>query len=93
MIGSCCFVYLSKDEDERVRLQVIEASNATGVIDPITGLLTEGYAVLQRDDNDNPILEAYFTDEETWFYPKDETPFRVSNPTEIPLLVPIYPSS
>jgi hypothetical protein len=89
LIGSCCFVYLSKDEDERVRLQVIEASNATGVIDPITGLLTEGYAVLQRDDNDNPILEAYFTDEETWFYPKDETPFRVSNPTEIPLLVPI----
>ncbi len=89
LIGSCCFVYLSKDEDERVCLQVIEASNATGVIDPITGLLTEGYAVLQRDDNDNPILEAYFTDEETWFYPKDETPFRVSNPTEIPLLVPI----
>lgn len=89
LIGSCCFVYLSKDEDERVRLQVIEASNATGIIDPITGLLTEGYAVLQRDDNDNPILEAYFTDEETWFYPKDETPFRVSNPTEIPLLVPI----
>ena len=89
LIGSCCFVYLSKDEDERVRLQVIEASNATGVIDPITGLLTEGYAVLQRDDNDNPILEAYFTDEETWFYPKDETPFRVSNPTGIPLLVPI----
>ncbi|EDT47239.1 hypothetical protein STRINF_01540 [Streptococcus infantarius subsp. infantarius ATCC BAA-102] len=89
LIGSCCFVYLSKDEDERVRLQVIEASNATGVIDPITGLLTEGYAVLQRDDNDNPILEAYFTDEETWFYPKNETPFRVSNPTKIPLLVPI----
>ena len=84
LIGSCCFVYLSKDEDERVRLQVIEASNATGVIDPITGLLTEGYAVLQRDDNDNPILEAYFTDEETWFYPKDETPFRVSNPTGVP---------
>lgn len=89
LIGSCCFVYLSKDEDERVRLQVIEASNATGVIDPITGLLTEGYAVLQRDDNDNPILEAYFTDEETWFYPKDETPFRVSNPTGVPLLVPV----
>lgn len=89
LIGSCCFVYLSKDEDERVRLQIIEASNATGIIDPITGLLTEGYAVLQRDDNDNPILEAYFTDEETWFYSKDETPFRVSNPTEIPLLVPI----
>ncbi|MGQ7322768.1 hypothetical protein ACTGUQ_11220, partial [Streptococcus suis] len=45
LIGSCSFVYLSKVED-RVRLQVIESSNATGILDPITGLLTEGYAVL-----------------------------------------------
>lgn len=37
LIGSCCFVYVSADP---VRLQVIEASNATGVIDPITGFVT-----------------------------------------------------
>lgn len=89
LIGACCFVYLSRDEDGEVRLQVIEASNATGVLDPITGLLTEGYAVLQRDDNDNAILEAYFTSEETWYYPKNDKPFRVSNPSGIPLLVPV----
>lgn len=42
LIGSCCFVYVSADSDsaDPVRLQVIEASNATGVIDPITGFVT-----------------------------------------------------
>ena len=41
LIASCAFVYISKGEEELPRLQVIEASNATGIIDPITGLLTE----------------------------------------------------
>ena len=50
MIASCAFVYISKGDNDEVRLQVVEASNATGVIDPITGLLTEGYAVLSRDE-------------------------------------------
>lgn len=48
LIGSCCFVYISK-ENGKARLQIIEGSNATGEIDPITGLLKEGYAVLDRD--------------------------------------------
>ena len=60
LIGSCSFIYLSKGDNAEVRLQVIESSNATGVIDPITGLLNEGYAVLARDDYGQPILEAYF---------------------------------
>ena len=61
LIGSCCFVYISQGDDDAPRLQVIEASNATGVLDPITGLLIEGYAVLKRDDNGYAVLEAYFT--------------------------------
>lgn len=89
LIGSCCFVYLSKDADGKVRLQVIESSNATGVIDPITGLLSEGYAVLSRDKYDSPTLEAYFTGLETWYYPKDEKPYRIENSTGHPLLVPL----
>ena len=89
LIASCSFVYLSKGEDDTVRLQVIEASNATGIIDPITGLLTEGYAVLARDDYNRPTLEAYFTKTKTYFIPKDGKPYSVTNPTEIPLLVPI----
>ncbi|CMV06390.1 gp34 [Streptococcus pneumoniae] len=90
LIGSCCFVYISQgDDDDAPRLQVIEASNATGVLDPITGLLTEGYAVLKRDDNGYAVLEAYFTSDVTWFYPKDGKPFAIGNSTGVPLLVPV----
>lgn len=91
LIASCSFIYISKVEDELPRLQVIEASNATGVIDPITGLLTEGYAVLERDENGNPSLEAYFNSEQTDYYYKDprKKNFALANPTGHPLLVPI----
>lgn len=89
LIGSCCFVYISKGEDDEVRLQVIEASNATGVIDPITGLLVEGYAVLARDDYNRPTLEAYFEPNATHFIPKNGNPYSVANEAGIPLLVPV----
>lgn len=65
LIASCSFVYISKVGENIPRLQVIEASNATGILDPITGLLTEGYAILKRDENSRPLLEAYFTENET----------------------------
>lgn len=89
LIASCSFVYVSKGADDEVRLQVIEASNATGVLDPITGLLTEGYAVLARDDYGRPTLEAYFTKDVTWYYPKDGKPFPVGNKSGQVLLVPL----
>lgn len=89
LIGSCCFIYISKGEDDEVRLQVIEASNATGVIDPITGLLVEGYAVLARDDYNQPTLEAYFEPNATHFIPKNGRPYSVANKAGIPLLVPV----
>ena len=60
LIASCSFIYISKDERDEVRLQVIEADNATGSIDPITGMLKDGYAVLERDKEGNAVLEAYF---------------------------------
>lgn len=87
LIGSCSFVYISKAEDQ-IRLQVIEASNATGIIDPITGLLTEGYAVLKRDDYGNPISEAYFLPQLTTFI-DGKIVTNITNPTNHPLLVPI----
>lgn len=77
-----------KGENNEVRLQVIEGSNATGVIDPITGLLTEGYAVLKRDDYGNPISEAYFLPQLTTFI-DGKTVTNITNPTNHPLLVPI----
>lgn len=89
LIGSCSFIYISKDKDDEVRLQVIESSNATGVIDPITGLLVEGYAVLARNDYGQATLEAYFEPNATHFIPKNGRPYSISNPTDIPLLVPV----
>lgn len=91
LIASCSFVYISKVEDGLPRLQVIEASNATGIIDPITGLLTEGYAVLERDDKGNPAVEAYFSPTQTDYYYKnpDVENFSIENPTGHPLLVPL----
>ena len=89
LIGSCSFIYLSKGDNGEVRLQVIESSNATGIIDPITGLLVEGYAVLARDDYGQPILEAYFEPNATHFIPKGQDHYSVTNPANIPLLVPV----
>lgn len=69
LISSCCFIYISPDKNEYPRMQVIDGANATGEIDYIAGLLTEGYAVLKRDSNTNkPIAEAYFTTNKTYYY-------------------------
>lgn len=89
LIGSCCFIYISPDDDGYPRLQVIDGSNATGVMDPVTGLLSEGYAVLERDDLGSPTLEAWFLPGQTIFYPKGGKPYAVENPAPAPLLVPV----
>lgn len=68
LISSCCFVYISEDLDGYPRLQVIDGGNGTGVMDPITGLLTEGYAVISRDKNGNVDMDAYFVAGRTEFY-------------------------
>lgn len=90
LISSCCFVYISKDEIGYPRLQVIDGANATGIIDPITGLLTEGYAVLERDDKEDPVVEAWFTTEKTEIIRKGKSYTEVhKNEAPYPLLVPI----
>ena len=89
LIASCCFVYISEDEEGYPRLQVIDAGNATGIIDPITGMLTEGYAVLKEDKYGNPVTEAYFIAGKTAYYEKDQKPYDIKNKAIYPLLVPI----
>ena len=90
LISSCDFIYVSKDDNGDPRLQVIDGGNATGIIDPITNMLIEGYAVLDRDpDTNKPILEAYFTTGETTIYQINEKPYTVTNVAPYPLLVPI----
>ena len=91
MIASCSFVYISKGKDDEPRLQVIGAGDATGVIDPITGLLTEGYAVLDRDGNGNATVEAHFLPGQTKYYYADKNiqDSEVSHNFQHPLLVPV----
>lgn len=89
LIGSCSFIYISEDSTGYPQLQVIDGANATGVIDPITGLLSEGYAVLERDNNQQPSLEAYFTAEYTEYYRDGKAELRRMNKAAYPLLVPM----
>ena len=90
-IASCCFCYISADESNYPRLQVIDGYDATGIIDPFTNLLQEGYAVLERDPKTKkPVMEAWFTAEETVYYDlAEKTARRIQNPAPYPLLVPI----
>ncbi len=89
LISACCFIYISEDGTDFPRLQVIDGGNATGVIDPITGMLREGYAVLDRDENGKPRTEAYFLPGRTEYF-REGMPFRVdTNQAPYPLLVPV----
>lgn len=89
LIGSCCFVYVSKDGEGRARLQIIEGSNATGEIDPITGLLREGYAVLDRDKYGKALVEAHFLANATHIYQAGKQVLGIKNESGVPALVPI----
>lgn len=89
LISACDFIYISSDEDGFPRMQVIHGGDATGIMDPISGMLQEGYAVLSRDDHDRPVAEAYFVAGRTDFYESGKMLYSRNNPAPYPLLVPI----
>lgn len=90
LISSCDFIYISPDEDSFPRMQVLDGANATGIIDPITGMLKEGYAILDRNEKGRPTVEAWFLPGEThYFYAEDKSEEVSTNPAPYPLLVPI----
>lgn len=89
LINSCDFIYISEDETGFPRLQVIDGGNATGIIEPTTNLLNEGYAVLERDEFGNVLKEAYFTYEYTAYYENGKLIDTRANKASYPLLVPI----
>jgi len=89
LVSSCCFVYISQDIDGYPRLQVIDGGNGTGVIDPITGLLKEGYAVIGRDKHGNVDIDAYFVAGRTEYYQGGLLVRVDTNQAPYPLLVPI----
>lgn len=89
MISSCSFIYISTDSYGFPRMQVIDGGNATGVIDTTTGLLTEGYAVLQRAKSGAALLEAYFLPDRTEYWQGDKLLDSQAHGAGQPLLVPI----
>ena len=91
MIASCAFVQVAHGEDgeQMPRLSVLTADDATGVMDEFSGLLKEGYAVLDRHDDGTPKIEAWFTPEFTEYYVSGMEPYREENPARYPLLIPV----
>ena len=73
LVTSCAFILVTRGEEDaegnrKIRFQVIDGGNATGIIDDYTKLLTEGYAVLDRDEKGNITREAYCTPGRTEIY-------------------------
>lgn len=89
LINSCSFIYISEGDDGFPRLQVIQGSEATGILDPVTRLLTEGYAVLSRDEYGDPKDELYFLPGRTDYFVKGDLYISIDNNAPAPLLVPI----
>lgn len=90
LISSCCFLHIGYGDGEYPVIEVIDGKNATGIIDQATGLLTEGYAILSRDDKTGaPVSEAYFLPDRTEFYELGELSDVQAHPAGAPLLVPV----
>ena len=89
LIGSCSFIYIVAGEDGFPLMRVIDSRHATGTIDPVTNMLKEGYAILEFDEFDQPITEAYFVAGATTYYEKGKEPYTIKNPAPYPLLVPV----
>lgn len=89
LISSCDFIYITSGEDGTPMLRVIDGSHATGILDPVTNMLTEGYAVLEFDEMDRAITEAYLIKGQTFIYQNGKLVNMVANDAPYPLLVPI----
>lgn len=89
LIASCCFIYIAPDMDGWPEMQVIDGGNATGVIDTVTGLMEEGYAVLERDQSGRELVEAYFTPERIEYYREGRLAQVITHAAPYALLVPI----
>lgn len=89
LISACDFFYITQDSDGSPRMRVIDGRHATGIIDPVTNMLKEGYAVIEFDEYDQPIIEAYFMPGATEIYEKGKPQYTVRNSAPYPLLVPV----
>jgi len=90
LICSCSFIYISQDDSGSPQMRVIDGRDATGIIDPITNMLTEGYAVLESDKlTGRPKVEVYLLPHETRVYEDGVHVSTFDHPAPYPLLVPV----
>lgn len=90
LICACSFIYISADDAGFPQMRVIDGRDATGIIDPITNMLKEGYAVLESDPiTCNPTVEVYLLPYKTETYIDGKLSGVYSHPAPYPLLVPI----
>lgn len=89
LISACSFLYIGQRNDGYPSIECIDGGNATGKIDPTTNLLTEGYAILKRDDYGTPELEAYFLPYRTEYYQNGKLVDTFAHKAPYPLLVPV----
>lgn len=89
LISSCSFLYIGQAQGGYPSIQVIDGGSATGMIDPTTNLLTEGYAVLERDEWKRPVLEAYFQPHRTFYYRNGKLSQTFLHDAPYALLVPV----
>ncbi|MBR1824214.1 MAG: hypothetical protein IJ779_08285, partial [Ruminococcus sp.] len=89
LITSCSFLAIGGDSDGYPTIQVIDGGNATGIIDPVTKMLTEGYAVPERDEHGKPVLEAYYRPYQTDYYKNGKLVQQFAHSATFALLVPI----
>lgn len=88
LISSCSFISIGIDNGYP-RLEVIDGQNATGIIDTSTNMLTEGYAVLERDEMGFAKTEAYFLPYRTEYYENGELTEVYEHDAPYALLVPV----
>lgn len=89
LITSCDFIYITKDEEGSPQMRVIDGRHATGVIDPVTYLLKEGYAILETDEWNRPTMEAYLLPYRTEIYVNGKYDMTMTHNAPAPLLVPV----
>ena len=89
LITACDFVYITKDNDGFPQMRIIDGRHATGIIDPVTYLLKEGYAVLETDQWNRPTMEAYLLPYRTDIYVNGKFEMSMTHEAPAPLLVPI----
>lgn len=89
LISACSFIRVYRSDGQLPALEVLDGANATGVMDERTGLLEEGYAVLERDDWKQPTLEAWLRKEDTVYFDHGRQTETVPHKAGRPLLVPV----